>query len=531
MGSCPLRGWGTIVVTDTRWTLVTVVTIALIVLSSFHPYPYDNVVTRWVLARQIVEQRTVRIDPYVRLTSDRAVSDGHSYCDKAVVTSALAVVVYRPFHFLAHAGRWASRDWFPAAARYVAERCVVGGSFVLILGALWMQLREDEVAARVAVLALGLASILLPYATLLYGHVPAAAFLFLSYCFQKQGRFGLADSFGALAAATEFPVALLFSILVLYRGRSYWSALRVLRIAGLVLIAFSPQLLHNWLAFGSPTTLGYTLETAKAFAGMQRGFFGFTWPRPWALYLLLLSPERGMLFYMPWTALGFAGFVMGRRLGDVLRSDPRPLLVVTYLLLFSAYFMPSGGWAFGPRHLIPIMPLLALGLGEFASGSRRRWFLVWMLLLPSILQMLIGVFGEIHQPLHPPESPVPLPQVTIGLAMLLDGHHSLWLPGAVGVAALSAAAVALWALNARRCRFHWTGALALCLWVAAAGLGAGQGEVSTSFYRGVLAAHRKEFALAAKYFSEAARDPSAPGSPRGWAEYYRRLAEEGGREG
>jgi len=495
-----------------------VVVCLLITLSVVHPYPYDNVVTRWALTRQIVEEGTLQIDPYSHLTSDRAFFEGNFYCDKAVLTSIIAVVP----HMVVRA--FGSVSSLPG--RYIAERIVSGASLILLLCILAGRLTRSGKPAYLPLIALGLGSILLPYSTLLYGHVAAALFLFLCFHFQKEGKFALSDLFGALAAATEFPVLLPVLILLAYRKREYWSVSRFLRFAGLLFLAMIPQFAHNWMAFGNPFTVGYSLETVSSFEGMGRGLFGFTLPSPKALYMLTFSPERGLFFYMPWAIPGLIGFFSRKRFLQVLRTDPRPLLIVSYILLFSAYYMPSGGWAFGPRHLIPVIPFLALGLSRFVSGNGKLRFIAAMLILPAMIQALAGTFGEIHLPVHPVDNPVPLPQWNISLKMLFDGHHSLWLFGTAGVIILASSSLALWLGTLRKCRFAWLGVTSLLLWALLFFMADKDTGGRIDYYRGVLAEHREEWLLAAGYFSDAARDPSAPPIVGERAEYCMRRSME-----
>jgi len=495
-------------VTAGKYPLLIILLLSFAVLSVFHPYPYDNVVTRWALAVQLIDDGSLIIDPYSEYTNDKAFADGHYYCDKAVITSIIAAV---PYGITKSITGIAGFELPPSAYRYIAERLSAGMLFILLLFFVLRELRKSENPLFLPLLALGAGSILLPYSTLLYGHVPAAFFLFMSYYCQKRDKYLLADIFGALAAATEFPVIVPFLILAAYRGRRYWNPLRLLQLAGIAVMAFMPQFFHNWIAFGNPLTMGYSLETAEAFAGMSRGLFGFTFPSLKVIYLLLLSPERGLFFYMPWTLLGIAGFFHGKRFTAVLKKNPIPLMTVTYVILFSAYYMPTGGWAFGPRHLIPIIPFLAIGLAKFIAISRKHLFIAAVLVLPSILIAITGMFGEIHQPVHPFENPIPIPQFNIGLTMMFDGHHSLWLFGSAGALVLTIALLFLWRVTLIKSQFTWAGIAGLLLWcllIIPSSLQHWGGK--TDYYRGVLAEHRHEWALAAEYYSAASEDPSAP---------------------
>jgi hypothetical protein len=93
----------------------------------------------------------------------------------------------------------------------------------------------------------------------------------------------------------------------------------------------------------------------------------------------LVSPYRGLVFYAPATLLfvfGFAAFG---------RMHKRQLLlicaiVVYVLMLYSGWWAWHGGWCWGPRFLVPVMPLLLLpGLVAIRSGER------WLLPIAAVL--------------------------------------------------------------------------------------------------------------------------------------------------
>lgn len=507
-------------------SLAVITVSALVCLSVFHPYPYDNVVTRWGLAERLVRSSSLRIDPWSHLTSDKAVFQGHYYSDKSFlpsVAAALSVLPLRPFGYLS------GPDAYPigGTGRYVAERLTVSLALILLLLLLRKYCRRDGISSSMPLLAMGLGSILLPYSTLLYTHAPAAFLLFACYYAQRRESYLASDFLGALAVSYEYTLILPFMILLIYRGRDYWSLSRSFRTLAVIFVVFLPQLLHNWIAFGNPFSLGYGLEAHSSFPVASRGFFGFTYPSFGRLFMILLSPERGIFFYMPWAFLGFWGFFQGRRLGELLRDDPLPVLVVSYILLYSAQNAVTAGWAYGQRYLIPILPFLALGLGKFASGTARKAAMASAAILPGILMALLGVFGELHLPVHPVSNPVPLPQLNISLRMLLDGHHSNWLLGPAGASLTVACTLALWVLLARRKGIRLTSFAWLPIWLALALPSAMEdwgGKID--YYRGVLAQHRWEWSLAAEYYEAALQDETAPQALRDRYEYAKSMAED-----
>ncbi|MCK5116400.1 MAG: hypothetical protein KAR44_07340 [Candidatus Aegiribacteria sp.] len=510
-----------------RYSSLSIAAIAvslLISLSVFHPCPYDNVVTRWGLAERLISQGSIRIDPWSSLTSDKAEYEGHYYSDKSFLPSALAAISVAPLRLLNCITEFDAYQ-VGGIGRYIAERMTVSLALLALLLLLRRYCKREGTYCTLPIIALGLGSILLPYSTLLYTHVPAALLLFSCYVTQRNGKYLASDVLGALAVSYEYTLLLPFLVMLLYRDRDYWNIWRGARVPLILLLAFLPQLAHNWSAFGNPFRLGYSLEAESSFAVVSTGFFGFTYPSLGRLFMILFSPERGIFFYMPWAALGLWGLLGGSGWLQRLRSDPLPAAVILYIMLYAAQNASTAGWAYGQRYLIAIVPFLALGLGRFAAGSNLRRSLAAAAVLPGIILALLGTFGEVHMPVHPVSNPIPLPQFNISLNMMLRGHHSTWLFGAVGTLLLSAAALTCWSALMRKAGLRWISMMWIPPWLLLAVISLGEdwgGKVD--YYRGILAQHRGEWLLAAEYYEEAIKDESAPDIVRRRLSYVRSRA-------
>ena len=64
----------------------------------FVPSATWSPVSRLNLTRAIVEEGTLSVDAFVESTGDRALRNGHWYCDKAPLPSLIAVPAYAAFH-------------------------------------------------------------------------------------------------------------------------------------------------------------------------------------------------------------------------------------------------------------------------------------------------------------------------------------------------------------------------------------------------------------------------------------------------
>ncbi len=144
-------------------------------------------------------------------------------------------------------------------------------------------------------------------------------------------------------------------------------------------------LLHNWVKTGHPLRTGYQSGQLGLFAGeLSTGLFG-----------LLLSPGKGLLFYAP--PLVLAGLGIVRAWQKERRLTVLVGLVAAVVTLISAkYPVWHGGYCYGPRYLVPLVPLLFLlavpWLCELWERHRRR--VVLLLALTGGLGFLVAGLGS-----------------------------------------------------------------------------------------------------------------------------------------
>jgi hypothetical protein len=150
-----------------------------------------------------------------------------------------------------------------------------------------------------------------------------------------------------------------------------------------ILAAGIVSLWWNWLRFGSPLDSGYA--PSEAFNGDW--LFG--------LAGLLVSPGRGLLWYSPvllLVPLGVGWFL--RRARWLLLSSAGVALL--YWLLYAKWYMWHGGYSWGPRFLVPVLPFLMLMtvpawqwiFVEERWGRIGRWLTTLLVLLSLGVQWL-----------------------------------------------------------------------------------------------------------------------------------------------
>jgi hypothetical protein len=89
---------------------------------------------------------------------------------------------------------------------------------------------------------------------------------------------------------------------------------------------------------------------------------------------LLFSKDRGLFFFVPILLLAFFGIFRVLRKGVSLASGVLLLLVLLNVLLYSSWGDPWGGWAYGPRYLIPSMSILAIFVGVAVFEFGKYWW-------------------------------------------------------------------------------------------------------------------------------------------------------------
>jgi hypothetical protein len=87
------------------------------------------------------------------------------------------------------------------------------------------------------------------------------------------------------------------------------------------------------------------------------------------LYTLTIAPDKGLFVFSPVFLLSLAGlflFLKHAKVATVVLFAT----VVTHILLYSSWGDPWGGWAYGPRYLIPSMSILSISIVYFLAHTK-----------------------------------------------------------------------------------------------------------------------------------------------------------------
>lgn len=222
-----------------------------------------------------------------------------------------------------------------------------------------------------------------------------------------------------LAVLTELPVALLVIALL---AAAAADVERRRALPWVVLGGLGPALaLGAWNAvcFGSPFALSYGFKADPAFAAIHsQGAYGITAPSLERLGGILISPTRGLLHLAPWLAAGLVAAgaaAFDRRLPRAWRVA-LPAAGLGFPIAISGFVDWTAGASMGPRHLTPVIPLLALAAALALRGRPRATAVVAALIASSALLCAAGAWSF---PYFPRRLENPLFELAIPVA--LDG--------------------------------------------------------------------------------------------------------------
>ena len=406
-------------------------------------------VSRLDLLHAVWSQRTFQIDAYHTNTPDKAVHEGHYYCDKAPGVFILALPAFSlATGWLAWQGipldsdaGWLISSWVTCAGS-LAVITALGGVALFAWLCQWVQPRR----AYIATLALFLGTAAFPYCTLLMSHAAVIGLLTISLWASDcgipergrsrifDGRDMLAGCSAGLALSCEYSAGIAVVGILACPLVS-----KPKRIVSILLGLVPPLMLipaYHWVCFGDPFTIAYNHEAV--FTQMHENFFGIKFPPSGEnIVSLLLSARRGLFIWSPVLLLALVGCFSLYRVSRGLFWVTYAVSIVQVLLIGGYYTLYAGG-SYGPRFLAPLLPLLALptafGIARF---SRTGLVLATISVLMTSLTVVVSIFipprydnplWEFYVPafLQPSLSP------NLGSVLGLSGHISL-LPLVLGV--------------------------------------------------------------------------------------------------
>lgn len=311
-----------------------------------------------------------------------------------------------PFYVV---GKHVAHHLPPALAHVTATAFASLTNVVVTALALWLffllafEIGAGVRGAVVATVLVGLASPLWPYAKSDFteplatlGLLGAVLFLVRARSRSSSLNFALSGLFFSLALLAKVTALLALPALAAYAlfvavnvsahhdpQRFLYTLTRLTRWAAGVGLGIALTLEYNLVRFGSLTDTGYRNVDDRPFhAPLLDGLVG-----------LLVSPGKGVLWYCPLLLLTIPFWRSFAR-----RRPTETLLIASMalptLLVYATYPVWWGGYCWGPRYLVPVLPLGLLPLVSVGRlWLRRGWrrALVVALTAVAIVVQILGV--------------------------------------------------------------------------------------------------------------------------------------------
>lgn len=310
----------------------------------------------------LVERRTLVLSPEPGLPQIVAGRDGRFYSKYDPGLPLLAVPFYLAGDRLA-AVNHAHRTAIAALSVLLLSALAAATALTLLLALARSLAPTGDTHPLLLTLAAGIGTPLWWYGRTLFPEAILACALTAAVTFtvrtrDRPARLVLAGAALGVGILTRAALAIYALPLAVLASRSGSHPARRLLWLGLGIAPFAGGLLlHNALRFGDPLLTGYAGEGFST--SLWRGIGG-----------LLVSPGKGVWLYAPPLLLCVALWPRFRR------SQPALAMFLALawgiaLLFYGSWWAWDGGWAWGPRLLVPLLPLSCLPL--LTLPTRPRW--------------------------------------------------------------------------------------------------------------------------------------------------------------
>ncbi len=372
-----------------------------------------NSTSRALPVLTLYENKSIMIDQYNNFTGDKSKINNHYYSDKAPLSTFIVYPFYSvfrqiglpeikkftlekfPIYIWEDAGMVDGRSFL---LPQLSSIFILGGlltgtiPFLLILLISFLCIRKTSGFSPVLLVMLTFfSSFMFIYSGVYTGHILAGLLLFITYLLLKsKTKFFISGISLGLALTTEYTVAIVIPfwlIQILLNEKKFIPLLKFISglIPGIIIILF-----YNYSITGSLITTQYSYVANQEYQHVSH--LGFGYPSIEALWGLLFTQFRGLIFYIPVLIFMIFYFIKAnnKHITTFFKYKKTPYLqqwsknyllssFIFYVLLISSHKIWTGGWSFGPRHLIPItFPLIYEGILLLSKNTFSKYIFVFM---------------------------------------------------------------------------------------------------------------------------------------------------------
>ena len=272
---------------------------------------------------------------------------------------------------------------------------LMGAGIATLLYLASYKLSKNHRASLMAAVVGSAGSILLPYAGVMHHDIYASFFLFcgvyLLLTSKKNTRKEMVA--GILTSLSLFfsmlPVMMVIGLVIIVYSERKEISLRYFLLG--VMIGLLPSLIFNYVLFGNPLLFpnlaGKVADTIPLYS--IPNFVSH-------LNFFLLS-KYSVTVFSPVIFLGLWGV-------RYIKDNPLLKKIIIYLpLILLAHISTQetyGGFQYGPRYLLPALPILALGIPYYLSVHKSGWMnrIFYLALSYSIIVAIIGAMTTVMYP-------------------------------------------------------------------------------------------------------------------------------------
>ncbi len=396
------------------------------------PFELSPERARFVLTRSLAENKSFSLSPALTIaaTPDVGYNDGKFFILFAPGVSVLAL----PLYLL---GNWLG---VAQVASFATISIFAIGNLLLIYLISKKIFKRSDSTAILSALIFGFASTSWSYAITLYQHHVTLFFIlsgfFSAWHFKTAMKYKWLYSLYVwfaygMSIFFDYPNIILLTPVMAYHLLSAFDTQKLatklklrfnfsyLLTSIIFVLLISLHGFYNNANFGSPTKLSGSILDYQEYQKQKKGllkeeahtekinsFFQET-QFPSGLSILTAGDERGIFRYSPIFFLAVIGILFSLSQGKQ-QTENHALLGIAFvnLFLYSSWGDPWGGWAYGPRYLIPTMAVLSLFIGVLLQKIKNGWRSILLRIATAILfaySSAVALLGAITSNANPPK--------------------------------------------------------------------------------------------------------------------------------